>query len=350
MTAWQAGAPLRWPEAFGTRFTVLVDVEEEFDWSAPFSADQRAVTNIAALPEADRRLRDLGALPAYLFDHPAVTDPASSEVVRALVARPGGEIGAQLHPWVTPPIAEPASAGRGFVGNLPVTQEAAKLDVLTQAITDAVGRAPRVYRAGRYGVGPHSLQLLAARGYRIDSSMRARFDYRPDGGPSFADVGNDAFRAGPGDALVELPLTTVFTGLLGRLGPDLYPRFARRRIGLGALARSHLLARVPLTPEGVPVRDALEAVRVALGEGARVLNFAFHSPSLVPGHTPYVRDGRDLAAFHRWWDAVLGLLARRNIAAASVEDVLAAALASGCDAPLSPPNGACSSTVRAGRS
>jgi hypothetical protein len=24
-----------WPEDFGTRFTVFVDVEEEFDWTAP---------------------------------------------------------------------------------------------------------------------------------------------------------------------------------------------------------------------------------------------------------------------------------------------------------------------------
>ena len=324
MTGWKAGAPLRWPEAFGTRFAIFVDVEEEFDWSAPFSAEHRAVTNVAALPAADLRLRGLGALPAYLVDHPVATDPAAVEVLRHLIERPGAEIGTQLHPWVNPPLAEPASAGNGFVGNLPAASEAAKLDVLTAAITAATGMRPRVYRAGRYGIGPNTLHLLSERGYRLDSSMRARFDYQAQGGPGFAAIGNGAFRIGPRHALIELPLTTVFTGRVRSAGPVLYPWLGRRRVALGALARTGLLARVPLTPEGVPVEEALEAVRIALGEGTRVLNFAFHSPSLVPGHTPYVRDASDLARFHGWWDAVLQLLARRNVAAASVADLLAA--------------------------
>lgn len=325
MTGWTTGAPVRWPEALGTRFTILVDAEEEFDWGAPFSPDNRAVTAIAALPKADQRLRDLGALPAYLVDHPVAVDPAAIEVLRALATRPQGEIGAQLHPWVNPPFAEEPSAGQGFVGNLPMASEAAKLRALTAAIAAATGTAPRVYRAGRYGIGPHTLTLLAAEGYQLDTSMRARFDYRAYGGPSFTSVGNQAFRTGPDDRIIELPLTTVFTGLLKGMGPTLYPRLVRRRIALGALARSRTLARVPLTPEGVPVSEALEAVRVALGEGTPILNFAFHSPSLVPGHTPYVRDAADLGRFYGWWDAVMQLLARRNVAAISVEDLLCSA-------------------------
>jgi len=75
----------------------------------------------------------------------------------------------------------------------------------------------------------------------------------------------------------------------------------------------------------MPLADALEAVRVAVSEGLRVLNFAFHSPSLEPGHTPYVRDAGDLAAFHRWWDEVLALLARLGVGNASLAELLAAA-------------------------
>ena len=88
-----------------------------------------------------------------------------------------------------------------------------------------------------------------------------------------------------------------------------------------------LLSRVALTPEDMPLPDALEAIAVAAGEGGRVLNFSFHSPSLVPGHTPYVRDAADLSAFYGWWEAVLGDLARRGIAAASLDQVIAAARA-----------------------
>lgn len=68
-----------------------------------------------------------------------------------------------------------------------------------------------------------------------------------------------------------------------------------------------------MTPEGIPLAEALEAVRVAVGEGLRVLSFAFHSPSLAPGHTPYVRDAADLAAFWTWWDRVLAELDRLGV-------------------------------------
>jgi hypothetical protein len=64
---------------------------------------------------------------------------------------------------------------------------------------------------------------------------------------------------------------------------------------------------------------------VAAGEGLRVLNVAFHSPSVEPGHTPYVRDAADLAAFWRWWDAVLDLLDRLGIRNASLAELLDAA-------------------------
>jgi hypothetical protein len=55
------------------------------------------------------------------------------------------------------------------------------------------------------------------------------------------------------------------------------------------------------------------------------LTLSFHSPSLVPGHTPYVRDSADLAAFHDWWDRVFAHLDRRGIAPTTLAEVIAAA-------------------------
>ncbi|MGH2322789.1 hypothetical protein, partial [Enterococcus faecalis] len=83
-----------------------------------------------------------------------------------------------------------------------------------------------------------------------------------------------------------------------------YRALGRLPKGRGLAARMRLLSRVALTPEDMPLPDALEAIAVAAGEGVRVLNFSFHSPSLVPGHTPYVRDAADLGAFYGWWEAV----------------------------------------------
>ena len=116
--------------------------------------------------------------------------------------------------------------------------------------------------------------------------------------------------------LVELPLTTSFTGQLRGAARPLYAAAGQAPRGRGLLARTGLLSRVPLTQEGVPLAVALEAVRWAADDGAAVLNLSFHSPSLVRGHTPYVRDAMDLARFHSWWDGMLALLNRLGVRSA----------------------------------
>ena len=315
-----AAARVAWPSSFGRRFLVSVDVEEEFDWRKPFSRAARGVTAVAALPAMHARLADAGIGPLYLVDHPVAADPRAIATVAALA---GAEIGAQLHPWVNPPDCERAGEGASFVGNLPREVEAAKLDTLIATIESATGAAPRAYRAGRYGIGPGSLALLAARGIRVDTSMRARHDYRAAGGADFSHVGNAAFRTREG--VLELPLSTVDVGRWRGAGEWL-PQAARRvPKGRGLLARAGLHSRVPLTPEGVCAAEAVAAVRAAAQDGERLLVLSFHSPSLVPGNTPYVRDDAELARFHAWWDAVLPALARHGFEPASLAEVLVAA-------------------------
>ncbi|MCC2976725.1 polysaccharide deacetylase family protein [Sphingomonas sp. PL-96] len=320
-----AQALVRWPEAFGTRFALFVDTEEEFDWTAPFRRDGHGTTAVAALPQAHRRFaeREIGVF--YLVDYPVAANPAAAAVLREVLADGRSEIGAQLHPWVTPPFDEQLSTFNSFAGNLPEPLEGAKLDQLGQAIKDAVGQAPRIYRAGRYGLGPHSLKLLYARGYRIDASMRPAFSYAGEGGPDYRAIGNHAFRTGPDDALLELPFTTVFTGWARAAGSRLHAPLQRLPKAAGAASRLGLLNRVALTPEGVPVDEVREAIRTAVGEGIRLLNFSFHSPSLMPGHTPYVRDAGDLRRFWTWWEGVFDLLDRLGVRPASLDEILAAA-------------------------
>lgn len=299
----------------------MVDTEEEFDWSAPLSRESRNVSAIGALPEGHRRFADRGVPLTYLIDHPVATDPLSIDILRDVLTDGRSAIGTQLHPWVNPPFEEALTPANSFAGNLPETLEAAKLGVLTNAIATAFGASPLVYRAGRYGIGPATVALLASRGYRIDSSMRACYDYSAEGGPDFRAVGNHAFHVGE---MIELPLTTVFTGLARHGGAKLYQALGRIPKGRGLFARAGLLSRVALTPEDMPLADALEAIAVALGQGVRVLNFSFHSPSLAPGHTPYVRDAADLAVFNLWWDKVLADLDRRGVRPVSLAELIAA--------------------------
>ncbi len=310
-----------WPEEFGTRFTVFADVEEEFDWNAPLDRRNRATTAMGAFPEAHRRFAERGVALACMVDYPVATDPAAVAILSRVVEDGRSEIGTQLHAWVNPPFPDSAPPGSSYAGNLPPASEAAKLETLTRAITTAFGKAPRAYRAGRYGIGPNSFALLAGLGYRIDSSVRPGYDYSADGGPDFSVADAGAYRA---EGIVELPLTTVFTGGVRRGGAQLYQALGRIPKGRGLFARAHLLSRIALTPEDMPIADALEAVAVAVGEGLRLLNLSFHSPSLVPGHTPYVRDAADLKRFHAWWTAMLDEFDRRGIRNASLEEIIAA--------------------------
>lgn len=312
-----------WPEAFATRFTVFVDTEEEFDWGKPLARENRATQAMRALPEMHALFADHGVGPAYMIDHPIATCDRSIDILKRILEDGRSAIGSQLHPWVNPPFDEAVTPFNSFVGNLPRALEAAKLVALTTAIASAFGRRPVMMRTGRYGIGPNSLGLLAAEGYRIDSSMRSGYDYSSGGGPNFTAIGNHAFRTGHG-RLVELPLTTIYTGALARGGERLYRALGRMPKARGVSARLGLMSRVALTPEDMPIAHALEAIRVAVGEGGRLLMLTYHSPSAAPGYTPYVRDATELRTFRHWWMQAFALLDRLGVAPASHDQILAA--------------------------
>ncbi len=302
-----------------------MDTEEEFDWAAPRSREADAVTAIAMLPDAHARLTSLGVMPTYLVDYPIANNPASAAVLASFVADGNAVVGAQLHPWVNPPLDEVMSNANSFVGNLPEAQERAKLAVLSERIMTAIGVRPQVYRAGRYGVGPNSARLLIDQGYRLDVSIRSLFDYRSDGGPDFSAYPNWPWWVDGGQRLLELPLTAAYTGALRHHGAALFPRSAGLPLARGLLARAGLLQRVALTPEGMPLRDVLAALEILVGEGMGLFSLSFHSPSLRPGNTPYVRDAAELRLFWNWWHGVLDFFARHGIANASPIELIAAA-------------------------
>ena len=308
----------------GTRFMLFVDTEEEFDWNAPFSRTGHRVTALAGMARGQAYFAAAGVKPVYVADYPVIKSDAAAALMAGWLDDGAADIGAHLHPWVNPPHVEQVSAANSYVGFLPEQLEAAKLETLCQLIAERFGQRPIAYRAGRYGVGPNSAKLLEQAGFRLDSSVRSRFDYGGQHGPDFTGMPLNPYWAGPGRHLVELPLSTAFIGLLRRGGEELYRRSQSMGPFGGAMARAGILSRVPLTPEGVPLRQALHAIDALIEEGARVLNFSFHSPTLEPGHTPYVRSHGDLDAFYRWWDGVLKHLARRNVRAATLDELLGA--------------------------
>jgi hypothetical protein len=65
----------------------------------------------------------------------------------------------------------------------------------------------------------------------------------------------------------------------------------------GILARLGLVERIKLTPEGISFEEQRRLTRALLRKGYRVFSLTYHSPSLAPGNTPYVRSDADLRGF-----------------------------------------------------
>ena len=309
---------------FGTRFAVFVDTEEEFDWSEPRSRDSTATSHIQYLTEFQSLAEAHGIEPCYLIDYPVANTPSASDVIAKMLQDGHCSVGTQLHAWVNPPFDEVVNTYNSFAGNLPIELEQKKLTTLTEQIEKAVGARPIIYRAGRYGIGPNTAELLKGLGYRIDVSVRPHFDYSHEGGPNFLKADARPYWVGSDGILMELPLGVAFTGGLRRFGRYLYGRGKGRMIA--ALARSGMLSRVALTPEDMPVADVKEAINAMLDSGIRYFSFSFHSPSVAPGHTPYVRNSAELSDFYRWWDLILSHLAQRGVVPVGVQETLDAAL------------------------
>lgn len=283
------------------QLVVVVDTEEEFDWRKPLSRANTSVRHIPAQRRAQSVFRSYGIVPTYVVDYPVAADAAAAAFFGDLVARGTAEVGAHLHPWVTPPHDESVTPRNSYPGNLPPALERAKLANLADVIEANVGVRPTVYKAGRYGFGPNTPGILKDLGFSVDCSMVARTSFAADGGPNYRGVCHRPAWLGEEPALLELPLTVGFAGRARRSGPRVFPvvagKIGTRLHAPGVLARSGILERIRLSPEGTTVAELRRLTEALLADGCRVFCLAYHSPSLQPGHTPYVRSRTDLDAF-----------------------------------------------------
>lgn len=312
---------------FGQRSLLTVDTEEEFDWDGDFRRDGHTLHHVPQIARFQQFCEAIDVSPVYLVDWPIATDPASVEIIGDAIRRGTAEVGIQLHPWVNPPFDEEVTARNSYAGNLPTELEAAKFMALRDAIEEAFGTSPLIYRAGRYGLGPATAGLLKQAGVPVDSSVRSRFDYSAQHGPDYAKHPLEPYWIDRERTLLELPLTTVYWGVLRNLGVSIQraQRFVPTLYAL--MSRLKLLERIALTPEGVTAEEAIRGVDIALDAGLPVLVLSFHSPSLAPGFTPYTRTETDVDALYDWFREVYAYLAKRGVRSTTVAEVLETARA-----------------------
>ena len=298
------------------RLVVVIDTEEEFDWSREFSRHNTAVQSMRSVDRLQRVFDGYSITPVYVVDYPVASNPCGYRPLEEIVKSGRCVIGAHLHPWVNPPFEEQVNNFNSFSGNLPRSLEAEKLRILTDKLTERFGLRPIIYKAGRYGIGPNTSEILEEQGYEVDLSICPRMDYSPEGGPNFINHSALPFWFGNNRRMLEIPLTVDFIGLFRRWGTTLSLLASRRPLAylhlVGVLSRAGLLNKVWASPEGYSLAENIALCRALFRQGLRVFSFAFHSPSMVPGNTPYVTSEKDLERFlaqcRQFFDFFLGEL------------------------------------------
>lgn len=300
---------------------VSMDTEED-NWQR--SRNGVAVENLCALQRLAQFLHRLGVRPTYFTTYQVAIHQRAVETLKDICAAGPAEIGAHLHPWNTPPLAEAFTPRNSMLKNLPAPLQLAKLQRLTTALEEAFNEKPRSFRAGRYGLGRGTVAALLSCGYHIDSSVSPFISLEGlDDGPNFVGAplaayhlapDRDVTQPAPDGGLLEIPLSYGFSrGPFGFWDPA--TRFLEappsRWLHLpGLAARFGLVKRIVLSPELASAADMLTLSRRLLEHGVRHLQLSFHTPSLKPGLSPFAATAADVARLYASIETYLDGLSR----------------------------------------
>ncbi|MDP2902548.1 MAG: polysaccharide deacetylase family protein [Methylovulum sp.] len=279
---------------------VVIDTEEEFNWKAPLRRDAISVKNIAHQEKAQRIFARYSIKPTYVIDYPVANQADGIQPLKAFYDDKLCDIGAHLHPWVTPPFTEIVNNRNSFPGNLSYEQEYEKLKILTQTIADNFGFSPTIYKAGRYGVGPNTTDILTKLGYAIDCSVVPHTNFNAIEGPDFSMLPLTPYWFAQ-DSLFEVPLSFNYVGFLSKSGNRLQSIITQQplvKLRIPAIfSRLGLFERIRLSPEGHSFDELKRLTLSMLKQGHKVFCLTYHSSTLMLGGSPYVKNEIELEAF-----------------------------------------------------
>jgi hypothetical protein len=304
-----------------TQFFITIDTEED-DWGE-YRSSGFSLESLQVLPRVQEIFNAYGAIPTYLVTYPVVQNPKAREFFAEQLAGRRCVVGAHCHPWNTPPFVEELSDRHSMLCNLPYPTVKSKIANLRDEIIRSLQVTPVCFRAGRWGFGPQVAAAIHELGFRVDTSVCPHVDWSLFHGPDYRDAPSHAYRfspeeiltASPNGALLEVPATIGF--LQGN--EQLCKRAIRaqglaRRLHLrGILERARIVNLRWLSPELSSARDMVLLAKRMLRSGYSYLNMSFHSTTLVPGKTPFVRSAEDLQQFLRSIDELLRFVADEGV-------------------------------------
>jgi len=291
------------PISFSTeappQLIIVIDTEEEFNWTAPPDKSATAVTAMEKIHRVQDIFDEYGIKPCYVIDYPIASQAVGYEPLLQIFNKGNCEIGAHLHPWVNPPNEEHLTISNMYPGNLSPDLEYSKLKVLQQQIQKIFGFLPEIYKAGRSGVGKNTTEVLEKLGFTIDLSICASYDFSADGGPNFSDFTTNPFWFGKNNQILEIPTTSTFVGITGKHSKNIYNLAEHFELlkAKAILSRLGIVDRLMLSPEGYTSKEHIRLTQFLFNQGCRTFIWNFHSPSIVHGMTEYTTNRQKLSNF-----------------------------------------------------
>lgn len=277
-----------------TLFILSVDTEEEWHWDEPFPEQNCQVKNVQQIPALQICCESIGVRPTYFVDYAVADNSQAVEAINSARQRNQCEIGAHLHPWCNPPLYGKTGEAESHVVNLPIEHTAAKLDKLITTLNDKFSINPTSFRTGRWGINNAVLDLLANRGFTVDSSIYPFYKneyFSCEGSvltPYWPDPTNP-LNPGSQRQIMEIPVTAGFNrthynvaNCIHQLGESAPLKYLHT---VGLLWHSRLLRKLYLSPELTDEHNLCRLIDTSLNRGHKVIHMYLHSSSLIDGVT-----------------------------------------------------------------
>lgn len=289
------------------RLVITIDTEED-NWGS-YSPTVYTVENIRRIPSLQCLFDEFKAVPTYLLTYSVATDKEAISILREIRERGRCEIGTHCHPWNTPPFDEENTPRNSMLRNLSGDLQFKKILCLHEAIETNFNTRPTSFRAGRWAYNKEVPICLERLGYKVDSSITPFMDWSRSEGPDFSSVSLEPFYIDPQNVfqhssngeILEVPATIGFLQRNFKLSNRLFNLLRREPMSrlrlIGVLDRLHLLNKTYLSPEKCNGAEMIAFARSLIKKRVPILNLFFHSSTLEPGKTPFVRNEADRQEF-----------------------------------------------------
>ena len=129
-----------------------------------------------------------------------------SEILKEL-SNEKHEIGCHVHPEYFTEQSIAHIQHKEYLCNMPMDTQRDMIRRATDIIEKSIGKSPRSFRAGRYGINDRTLDVLKSEGYLVDTSVSPNMNWSRDGGPNWSKFHNAQpyFQS----TLLEVPITII---------------------------------------------------------------------------------------------------------------------------------------------